>query len=470
MLFWKVNQPPAANPAPRTSQAAPVQDYIRLRGGKPLVGEVALRGAKNTVPKNMVAALLSDDPVIIRDVPKIEDVAIMKRLIERMGGQIEEIRPGTLQIAAKNIKQLNQKDLEDITGRSRIPILMCGPLLKRFGRAYVPKLGGCNIGPRPVDFHVQALRHLGATYHEDRHGAHFEAKSPLKGAKITLQYPSVGATEQILLSSVLAEGQTEIHNAAVEPEILDLIALLQKMGAIISVDTDRSILIEGVKKLSGATHTGMPDRIEAASWASAAAGTNGRIFVRGARQLDMMTFLNKFRQIGGGFDITRDGITFYRQKEKLSPIMLETDVHPGFMTDWQQPFVVVLTQAQGRSVVHETVYTSRFGYVEALNAMGAKISLYEESPENIKSKFGLRNYRQSALIDGPTPLKGDDITVPDLRAGFSYIIAALIAEGESKISGFSVLQRGYEHLVAKLQSLEADIAEVKANGNFSGLS
>ncbi|MEK9167511.1 MAG: UDP-N-acetylglucosamine 1-carboxyvinyltransferase [Patescibacteria group bacterium] len=436
-------------------------DLIRLRGGKPLIGEIHLRGAKNTVPKNMVAALLTDEPVIIRDVPKIEDVDIMTRLFQRMGVEVEEVRPGTLQIIAKKMKLPTRSDLVDITGRSRIPILTAGPLLYRFGKALVPKLGGCNIGPRPVDFHVKALRELGASYDENEENGVFKAKG-LRGAKIILEYPSVGATEQVILSSVLADGQTELHNAAVEPEIMDLIALLQKMGAIISVDTDRTIYVEGVKKLGGATHSAMPDRIEAASWACAALGTNGRILVRGARQLDMMTFLNKFHQIGGGFEVNRDGITFYREQETLSPITVETDVHPGFMTDWQQPMVVVLTQAEGRSVVHETVYESRFGYTSELNRMGAKIKLFEESPEMIKSKFGKRNYRQSAQIDGPTKLHGSEMTVPDLRAGFSYIVAALIADGESTIHGFSVLQRGYEHLVAKLQSLEANILEVKA--------
>jgi len=437
-----------------------MRDYIRLRGGKPLVGEIALRGAKNTVPKTMVAALLSDEPVIIRDVPKIEDVEIIARLIARMGGQVEEIRPGTLQITAKNIRALDRGDLEDITGRSRIPILLCGPLLHRFGRALVPKLGGCNIGPRPVDFHVKALRELGATYDEERGGGLFTAKR-LRGGTVILEYPSVGATEQVILSAVLSDGVTELHNAAVEPEIMDLIALLQKMGAIISVDMDRRIIIEGVKKLGGAVHSSMPDRIEAASWACAAIGTNGRIFVRGAEQLPITTFLNKFRQIGGGFDITRDGITFYRAQPKLLPITIETDVHPGFMTDWQQPFTVALTQADGRSVVHETVYESRFGYIEELNKMGATISLYEEAPANIKSRFGKRNYRQSAIIKGPTKLRGREITVPDLRAGFSYVVATLIAAGESTVKNFSVLQRGYEHLVAKLQSLEVEIVEVK---------
>lgn len=436
--------------------------YIRLRGGVPLVGEIALRGAKNTVPKNMVAALLTDEPCIIREVPKIEDVEIMSTLFRRIGVEVEEIRPGTLQITAKRMRPLKDRDIEDITGRSRIPILMCGPLLTRFGQALVAKVGGCNIGPRPVDFHIKALSQLGAVYEEKAGRARFKARK-LRGAVITLEYPSVGATEQVLLSSVLADGTTELHNAAVEPEIMDLIAFLQKMGAIISVDTDRTITIEGVKRLGGATHSGMPDRIEAASWACAALGTNGKIFVRNANQLDMMTFLNKYRQIGGGFQITRDGITFYRETNRLSPITLETDVHPGFMTDWQQPFVIALTQANGISVVRETVYESRFGYVESLNQMGAQIEIFKEPIESIRSKYGKRNYHQSIRITGPTPLHGQEITVPDLRAGFSYIIAALTAQGESTIHNFNVLQRGYEHLVAKLQSLGAAILEVRVD-------
>jgi len=437
-------------------------DLIKLRGGRPLVGEIVLRGGKNVVPKLMVAALLTDEPVIIRDVPKIEDVAIMSTIFTRLGVEVEEIRPGTLQIIAKNLREMKANDLEGISGRSRIPILMCGPLLHRFKRTAVPKSGGCNIGPRPVDFHVKALRELGAIYDEDAKSGFFTTKG-LRGATITLEYPSVGATEQVILASVLADGLTELHNAAVEPEIMDLIAMLQQMGAIISVDTDRTIYIEGVKRLSGAVHTGMPDRNETASWACAALGTNGRIFVRNARQLDMITFLNKYRQVGGGFDVNRDGITFYRDQGQLAPITVETDVHPGFMTDWQQPFVVALTQAHGRSIVRETVYESRFGYTDVLNQMGAKIKIFEESPNLIRSRFGKRNYRQSVQIDGPTKLHGAEMTVPDLRAGFSYIVAALIAEGDSTIHKFTVLQRGYEHLVAKLQSLEAEIIEVRTD-------
>lgn len=436
-----------------------MHDVIRLRGGRPLIGEISVSGAKNAVPKNMVAAMLTDQPCVIHNVPDIEDVEIIGKLIDRLGGSVKKLASGSIRIVARGLRPLSQKDLDDISGRSRIPILLAGPLLHRFGLAVVPKLGGCNIGPRPIDFHVKALQALGATYQEDKNGARFSTKG-LKGSRIDLDYPSVGATEQSLLSSVLAAGVTEIYNAAVEPEILDLIALLQKMGAIISVNTDRVITIEGVIALKGFEHQAMPDRIETASWASAAVATNGRIFIRGARQLDMMTFLNKLRQTGGEFTITDEGISFFRATEKLQPITLETDVHPGFMTDWQQPFTVLLTQAHGQSIIHETVYQSRFGYTETLNQMGAKITVFQESPTKLKSKFGKRNYAQSIKIDGPTHLHGADITVPDLRAGFSYIVAALVAEGESTIRNASVLYRGYERLEEKLADLGVELLPI----------
>jgi UDP-N-acetylglucosamine 1-carboxyvinyltransferase len=267
----------------------------------------------------------------------------------------------------------------------------------------------------------------------------------------------VGATEQILYAASLADGITELDNAAMEPEILDLIQVLQKMGAIISVDTDRVITIVGVKKLHGYTHTTLTDRLEAVSWACAAIATHGYIFVRNARQIDLMTFLNKFRQIGGGFEVRDDGIAFWREHEDIQPIALQTDVYPGFSTDYQQPFVVALTQAQGVSVVHETVYEDRFGYAETLNSMGAQIQLYKDCLGSHDCRFGAKNYMHSAVITGPTPLHAADIMVPDIRAGFSYVVAALMAKGVSNVTNFSLLERGYEHFLDRLEGIGAQI-------------
>lgn len=427
-----------------------------LEGGKALNGEIALLGAKNTLPKNMVAALLSDETSRLENVAEIEDVAIMSKVIGLLGGTVKPSGPRALEISAGRLKLPRARDLLKFSGTSRIPVLLCGPMLARLGRAIVPLPGGCQIGPRPIDFHLKALEQLGATVKETRDGYLLEA-SKLRGTKITLDYPSVGATEQVLLSSVMAEGITELRHAAVEPEIIDLIAILQKMGAIISVETDRVIRILGVEKLHGFNHQALPDRLEAGSWACAAVATKGKIFVRHARQLDMITFLNKFRQIGGEFTVDRAGITFFRAGSDLKSNSLETDVHPGFMTDWQQPFVVALTQAQGASIVHETVYENRFGYVEALNRMGAQIQLYPECLGAISCRFQQANHLHSAVIAGPTPLRGAEITIPDLRAGFSYVIAACAAEGASKINNFAVLNRGYENLTQKLTTLGASI-------------
>jgi UDP-N-acetylglucosamine 1-carboxyvinyltransferase len=227
------------------------------------------------------------------------------------------------------------------------------------------------------------------------------------------------------------------------------------MGAIISVDTDRVIRIEGVESLNGYSHRALFDRNEAASWAAAALATGGEIMVGGARQQEMTTFLNVFRKIGGAFVIEDDGIRFSHPGGELQPVVIETDVHPGFMTDWQQPLVVALTQATGLSIVHETVYENRFGFTEALVQMGAQIQIYRECLGGNPCRFGQRNFNHSAVISGPTKLHGADIRVPDLRGGFSHIVAALAAEGVSNVSNVQLISRGYEHFLDKLTALGA---------------
>jgi UDP-N-acetylglucosamine 1-carboxyvinyltransferase len=234
------------------------------------------------------------------------------------------------------------------------------------------------------------------------------------------------------------------------------------MGAVISVDTDRTIRIEGVDRLGGFTHRALPDRIEAASWACAALATGGDITVRGARQLEMMTFLNVFRKVGGLLDVGDDGIRFSHPGGELNSLVLETAVHPGFMTDWQQPLVVALTQATGVSIVHETVYENRFGFTDALRDMGAQIQLYRECLGGLPCRFGQRNFMHSAVISGPTKLHAADITVPDLRGGFSHLIAALAAEGTSNVRGIGLIDRGYEHFQAKLDALGANYERTPA--------
>ncbi len=429
---------------------------ITVHGGKPLIGRVDVKGAKNLVTKAMVAALLGESASVLKDVPFISDVEIVSRLLQLHGVVIEHGADGVMTLDPTKVASARMADIDAHAGSSRIPILFCGPLLHRLGEAFIPGLGGCHIGDRPIDFHFEVLRNFGAVIEELENGTRLSAPKGLHGAKIKLPYPSVGATEQVLLTAVRAEGLTELSGAAIEPEIMDLIAILQKMGAIISVDTDRVIRIEGVNELKGYSHRAIFDRNEAASWACAALATNGNIFVGGARQQDMTTFLNVYRKVGGAFEIEDDGIRFWHPGGDLKPVVLETDVHPGFMTDWQQPLVVALTQAKGLSIIHETVYENRFGFTGALVQMGAQIQIYKECLGGTACRFGQRNFNHSAVISGPTPLHAADIRVPDLRGGFSHMVAALAAKGTSNVTNVQLISRGYEHFLQKLTDLGAD--------------
>ena len=257
---------------------------------------------------------------------------------------------------------------------------------------------------------------------------------------------------------MLAEGDSELANAAIEPEILDLISVLQKMGALISVEPNRTIRVTGVHELGGFEHRVIGDRLEAASWASLALATGGSITVQGVAQHDLATFLNVYRRAGGDFTINAEGdvLTFRRARRMLRPLALETDVHPGFMTDWQSPFVTALTQADGVSVIHETVYEDRLGYTDALRSLGAQIQVFTECLGPTRCRFGAANHRHSAVVVGPTKLHGAELVGPDLRAGFSYVIAAAAAEGESLIHGVDLLDRGYADFRSKLTSVGVD--------------
>jgi len=439
-----------------------MSDMLVVNGGAPLKGEVKVRGAKNLVSKAMVATVLGESRSRMFDVPRIRDVEIVRGLLELHGVKVSEGETeGELVLDPSNVDRARVDEINVHAGSSRIPILLCGPLLHRLGHAFIPELGGCNIGGRPIDMHLEALRRFGAIVDKAPEGLHLSAPDGLHGIKYRLEYPSVGATEQVLLAAVRAKGVTELANAAVEPEIIDLICVLQKMGAIIKVHTNRVIEIEGVPRLGGFTHRPIPDRIEAASWASAALATKGDILVRGARQADMMTYLNIFRSIGGEFEVDDSpidgGIRFWHPGGDLHAVALETDVHPGFMTDWQQPIVVALSQANGLSVVHETVYENRFGYTQALNQMGANIQVYQDCLGGTPCRFGRMGFRHSAVIAGPAKLHAHDLVIPDLRAGFSHLIAALAAEGRSRVHGVELINRGYESFEGKLTALGADI-------------
>jgi UDP-N-acetylglucosamine 1-carboxyvinyltransferase len=445
---------PAGTKAAKSAVTQPeAADTVIFEGGKPLVGEVSVRGAKNLVTKAMVAALLADTPSTLKGVPAISDVAVVRGLLEAHAVTVSEDVDGELVLDPRGVKSAHFAEIDAHAGSSRIPILFCGPLLHQLGEAFIPDLGGCRIGDRPINFHLDALRAFGAELEKSYEGIRLKAPQRLVGAKVDLPYPSVGATEQVLLTAVRAKGVTELTNAAIEPEIIDLIAILQKMGAIIVVEPNRTIVIEGVESLQGYDHRAIADRNEAASWAAAALATRGDIYVRGAKQQDLMTFLNVYRKVGGLFDIDDEGIRFRHPGGSINPVVIETDVHPGFMTDWQQPMVVALTQAEGRSIVHETVYENRFGFTDALVQMGANIEVYKEGIASITRRVPRRPLEQAAVIAGPTPLRGANIRVPDLRGGFSHVIAAVTAQGTSEVSNIGIISRGYEHLLQKLDGL-----------------
>ena len=432
-------------------------DEILINGGRPLRGRIEVRGAKNLAPKAMVAALLGKTPSVLRNVPNVSDIRVVAGLLALHGVLITRgDEAGERRLDPSNVDIAHHADIDAHAGSSRIPILFCGPLLHRLGEAFIPDLGGCRIGDRPIDFHLDALRRFGAVVEKLPSGISLTAPDGLHGANIELPYPSVGATEQVLLTAVLAKGQTELRNAAIEPEIIDLICILQKMGAIITVEPNRVIFIEGVSELRGYDHRAIFDRNEAASWASAALATGGDVFVGGAQQEEMMTFLNVFRKVGGDFEVHDDGIRFWHPGGELKPVTIETDVHPGFMTDWQQPLVVALTQANGVSTIHETVYENRFGFTSALGKMGADIVVYEDGLHDDARRVKRREFEQAAVITGPTPLTGAEIEVPDLRGGFSYLIAGLTASGQTRVTNLGIISRGYENFIEKLRQLGAD--------------
>ncbi|WP_424640061.1 UDP-N-acetylglucosamine 1-carboxyvinyltransferase [Embleya sp. AB8] len=430
----------------------------RVTGGEPLRGAVQVAGAKNSVTKLLVATLLTTEPCVLSRVPRIVEVQIVLDMLAELGTHVEWLDEHTVRVATPTV--VNPSLSEVYSGVNRIPILMMGPLLHRVGETVVPLPGGCRIGKRPVDFHLSGLRAMGAEITEQLRSVRVKALG-LKAAHIELPFPSVGATENLLLAAVLAQGTTVISNAAVEPEIIDLIMFLQQMGALVDVRVDRTIVVQGVSRLRGARHAPIPDRIEAASFAAAAVATNGRVEVVGAVQEHMTTFLNHLRKLGGEFEVTEHGLAFHRARD-LSAVHVQTDVHPGCMTDWQQPLTVLLTQANGASVIHETIYEDRFGYTRQLADMGANVILSTDCLGGKPCRFASRDFEHSAVVLGRTPLTGGDLEIPDLRAGFAYLLAALIARGDSTISGTRFVERGYEDPVGKLASIGALIQTTPA--------
>lgn len=448
-------------------------EVLKIKGGIPLEGRVRAAGAKNSVTKILVATLISDQRCTLYNVPNIEEVETTLALCKEIGSEVHwDRKEGVIEILTKELR--SSYIPQRFSGANRIPILMIGALLGRTDAdIIVPTAGGCKIGKRPVDFHIQALESLGATIEYrvmKKEGAYFaRAHHGLQGTLIHLPYPSVGATENALLAAVRAKGTTVIKNAAQEPEIFDLILFLQKLGAHIWIEEGRTIKVQGTTQFYDVEHTVITDRLEAASFGLAAISTKGRVFVEGAQQIHMLPFLQKLREVNAGFQVHNDGIEFFYKGPLQGGVHIETGVYPGFATDWQQPFVVLLTQAEGHSIIHETVYENRFGYTETLQQMGADLSLFTHCLGNQECRYCCKGFHHSLIVKGVTPLCAKEIAIPDLRAGFAYVMAGLLSQEETTISGLPFLDRGYENLTEKLASLGANIVREQQAASISSL-
>ncbi len=409
----------------------------RIDPGGPLRGDVFVKGSKNAVTKHMVAALLGRTPSTVLNCPAIGDVDITARMLRDLGATVE-VDDGSVTIHAP--APATGRVPVTYGGLNRIPILLVGPLLHRMGEAFVPLVGGDRIGARPVNYHVRCLEAMGAEVHTTPEG--LEAKATrLHGARIRLPFPSVGATETVLLTAALAEGRTVLDNSAIEPEVIELALFLQRMGARIELRPDRRFVIEGVDRLDGACHSLAGDRIEAYSYLVAGLVTGGRVRVHGCAQDRLVTAISTLHRMGARFEITDEWVA--AEADELRPAVVQTDTHPGFMTDWQSPLVVLYTQCHGLSVLHETLFEGRFPYVAALQEMGAEVELYDSCLGGKDCRFNESTAVHSAVVRGPTPLHGTEITVPDIRGGFAYVLAAAAAEGPSLLHDVHHLERGY---------------------------
>lgn len=441
-------------------------DTFIITGGKPLHGEVTLGGAKNVALKLLVASLLTDEPLVIHHVPEIRDVDLMVEVLASLGVKVR--RRGDT-ITAQN-GHLDQFQVPLDTGaRLRTSSMVIGPLLVRYGKAMIPNPGGCRIGARPIDRHISAIRGMGALVEYRSEDGYFYAAAPegLKGTTYEFDKNSHTGTETIILAAVLAKGKTVIRSAAEEVEVDELILLLNRMGAKIHRSAKREITIEGVESLHGAEYTVMPDRNEEVTFAIAAAVTGGDITVNGSQRKHLSAFLTAFASAGGVHEIIDKTHTRYRRGAKLQAVDVVTMPHPGFMTDWQAPWAVLMTQAEGTAIIHETVFENRFGYAGELKKMGAQIELIDGEINNPSSFYNFNWEDHTAgdhhaiRIHGPTKLHNAILTMNDLRAGATLVLAALAAEGQSVLHGVEHIDRGYEKIEVRLRKLGAIIERQK---------
>ena len=414
-------------------------DRIRIRGGKPLHGDITIGGAKNAALPLMAAGMLTDERLVLERVPRLADIVTMSALVAQHGCEVRaEGRTLTIGGAITNIEAPY-----DIVRKMRASFLVLGPLLARMRRARVSLPGGCGIGTRPVDLHLKGLEQMGAKIVLD--GGYVNATAPggLHGAHIILPFASVGATEDLLMAATLADGQTILANAAREPEIADLAACLIAMGANIQgAGTDR-LVIEGVKSLHGATHPIVADRIETGTYLCAVAITGGEVRLHGANLAHLGALAHALTEAGAEITET-DGTVLVRRVDGLRGIDAMTEPYPGFPTDMQAQFMAVMAVAEGAAMVTETIFENRFMHVPELNRMGARINVHGSS----------------AIIRGVSSLSGAPVMATDLRASVSLVLAGLAARGETMVNRVYHLDRGYEDLEAKLAGCGATIERI----------
>lgn len=417
-------------------------EKLIVKGGNRLVGAVKTSGAKNAVLPIIAASILGTTPSHLDEVPMLEDVHTISEVLKCLGLSVE-CSP------EKNVLDIDSTEITsyeapyELVRTMRASFLVMGPLLARIGKARISMPGGCAIGARPIDIHLKGFEALGVKI-EQGHG-YIEASAPegLKGTSIYFDFPSVGATENIMMAASLAEGTTILENAAEEPEIVDLANYLNKMGAKIRGAGTDTICIEGVDKLHGADYTIIPDRIEAGTYMIAAAMTGGDVVVENVLPEHQKPLIAKLREAGAVVEEDIDKVRVIG-KNPLKAVSIKTLPYPGFPTDMQAQMMAMMVIAEGRSKVTETVFENRFMHVVELNRMGAQIS----------------TEGRSAVIDGPCKLTGCDVRATDLRAGAAMILAGLVAEGTTRIGDLHHIDRGYENIVAKLKKLGADIERV----------
>lgn len=416
-------------------------EKLVIHGGKPLEGTVRVSGAKNAVLPIIVASMLGTTQSTLTEIPKLADVHTVCDVIASLGVHIEHPERDTLVINAHELTSTTAP--YDLVRRMRASFLVMGPLLARKGRAQISLPGGCSIGARPIDLHLKAFEAMGAVINLENGDIEATAPNGLKGAQIYLDFPSVGATENILMAASMAEGKTVLENAAEEPEIVDLATYLNSMGANIRGAGTNVIRIEGVKELHGANHAVIPDRIEAGTFMVGAAMTQGNVFVENAISEHLKPLISKLKEVGAEVQEEIDGIRVIGHAP-LRPADIKTLPYPGFPTDMQAQFMALTTICQGTSVVTETVFENRFMHVDEFKRMGAKI----------------RIEGRSAIVEGVPRLKGASVNATDLRAGAALVLAGLVADGETEVGYLYHIDRGYDNLVLKLQRLGADIVRV----------